>query len=141
MVLLGSAIVLLVASFLPWYHIELGIVSASATGWHGVGVVAWLFLLVLIGLEVAALFGALPLDAARANLAILAAAGATVLFGVIYVIVRLADGYLGFGFFLGVLGLIGLGVGAFLQFRDSDAQAALKDLQKPGTPPATPPTS
>lgn len=140
-ILLASAVVLLVASFLPWYSFDFGIVSTSASGWHGVGVIAWLFLLVLLVLEVTRIFGVLPLDDTRANLASLGAAAVTLIFGLIFVIIRLSDGHLGFGFFLGLIALVGLGVGGFLQFKESDAQKALKDLQrKPGdTPPAAPP--
>lgn len=133
---LAAAVVLLIDSFLPWYHISIGVIgSVNASGWHGVGVVAWLLTIVLLALEGSRIAGMLPLDDARAELATLAAAAGVVLFGLIYVIVRLSDGYLGFGFYIGLVALVVLAVGAFGMFRSGDAMGTLKNLQaSPGSP-------
>lgn len=136
---LGAAALLLIDSFLPWYHISLGALGGgvSASGWHGVGTIAWLLAIVLIAVEGGRIFDVLPLGEARAELASLAAAAGVLLFGVIYVIVRLSDGYLGFGFWIGVVGLIVLGVGAYGAFRSGDALATAKGLKAAAaTPPA-----
>jgi len=147
---LVAAIVLLIDSFLPWYHASISVAgyhaSASESGWHQIGVVAWLFVIVLLAVEAARLTGMLPLEEAQANLASLAASALVLLFGVIYVIVRLSDGYLGFGFYIGVLGLIALAYGAFETYRSSDAAGAIKSMQQssgsaesgPADPPAAP---
>jgi hypothetical protein len=137
-ILLVAALVLLVASFLPWYHVSIFGVSANASGWHEVGTVAWLLTIVLLVVEACRLFGVLPLDSARAELLSLAVAAATLLFGLIYVIQRLSDGHLGFGFFVGVVGLVALALGAFGMYRDGDAATTLRNLQSSrggGTPP------
>lgn len=150
-ILLGAAIVLLIDSFLPWYHASVTFlghtVSVSASGWHQLGTVAWLFVIVLLVVEAARLAGALPLDAARSELVSLAAAALALLFGVIYVIQRLSDGSLGFGFYIGVIGLIALAYGAYECYRSGDAATTIKTMQ--GGPadrgpadrgPAEPPT-
>lgn len=126
----GAGVVLLIASFLPWYHVSIGgFGSNSASGWHGVGVVAWLFVIGLLAVEGCRIGGVLPLDDGRADLASVAAAGGAVGFGLIYVIVRLTDGYLGFGFFVGVVALAALAYGTFRLFQAGDALTAFKGLQ------------
>lgn len=130
MIVLVSAVVLLINSFLPWATVDLGpFGSVSTNGWHGVGVVAWLFTIVLLVLEIARRTAVLPLAEQRADLAVLATAAAVVLFGLIYVIIRLIDGYLGFGFFIGLIGLIVLAVSAVSLSRSSTAVEELKNLR------------
>lgn len=129
---LGAAIVLFINSFLPWYHVSFrGLGGVSANGWHGVGVLAWLLVIVLLALEGSRIAGVLPLDEGRAELASLAAAAGAALFGLIYVIVRLTDGYLGFGFYIGLVGLLVLAYGAYALYRTGAAASAMKDLGKP----------
>lgn len=128
-VMLGSALLLLVVSFLPWYSIDIGLVSVNENGWHQLGVLAWLFAVVIIAVEALVLFGALPLDEDRGALLSLGAAALTLLFGLIYVIQRLSDGYLGFGFFLGLVGLVALGAGTWLRFKESNAQETIRRMQ------------
>jgi hypothetical protein len=145
-ILLVAALVLLVDSFLPWYHVSidaLGVhVSSSASGWHEVGTVVWLLTIVLLVVEACRLFAVLPLDEARAELVTLGLTAATLLFGLIYVIQRLSDGHLGFGFYIGVIALVALGYGAFAMYRSGDAMTTLKNLQAPGGNDAgTPPTT
>lgn len=148
---LVAAVVLLIDSFLPWYHASISIAgyhsSASQSGWHQIGVVAWLLVIVLLAIEGARLAGALPLEEAQANLASIAASALVLLFGVIYVIVRLSDGYLGFGFYIGIVGLVALAYGAFETYRSSDAAGTIKSMQQssgggadsgPADPPAAP---
>ncbi len=54
------------------------------------------------------------------------------LFGLIYVIVRLTGGHLGFGFFIGVIGLLVLAYGAYGLYSSGPAATALKELQASG---------
>jgi hypothetical protein len=135
-VLLVAALVLLVDSFLPWYHVSvsaLGVhVSANASGWHEVGTVVWLLTIVLLVVEACRIFGVLPLDEARGELLSLAVAAITLVFGVIYVIQRLSDGHLGFGFYIGVVALVALAYGAYGMYRAGDAMSTLKNLQSSG---------
>ena len=130
-VTLGAGVVLLIASFLPWYHISIGgFGGVSANGWHGLGVIAWLLVIALLVLEGCRIAGVLPLEEDQAELASLAAAAGAVVFGLIYVLVRLIDGHLGFGLFIGVVALAALAFGAFGLYRSGSAMAALKGLQK-----------
>lgn len=133
-IVLGSAVVLLISSFLPWYHFSIdlgpfGSSSSSANGWHSVGVVAWLLVIALLALEGTRIAGVLPLEKGRAELATAATAGAAVLFTLIFVIVRLSDGFLGFGFFIGLIAMLVLAFGTFGLFRSGSAMSAMKDLQ------------
>jgi hypothetical protein len=135
-ILVVAALVLLVDSFLPWYHVSvsaLGVhVSANASGWHEVGTVVWLLTIVLLVAEATRIFGVLPLDDARAELLSLAIAALTLLFGLIYVIQRLSDGHLGYGFYIGIVAMVALGYAAFGMYREGDAMTTLKNLQSPG---------
>lgn len=126
----GAGAVLLINSFLPWYHVSLGgFGGVSANGWHGVGVVTWLFVIALLAVEGTRLAGVLPWKDEQSDVVLLAASAGAVLFGLIYVIVRLSEGHLGFGFYIGVLGLAALGFGAFRLFQAGDALAVLKSWQ------------
>jgi hypothetical protein len=146
LVLPGAALLLLISSFLPWYHISMFGVSAGASGWHQIGVVAWLLTIVLVAYEGARLAGVVPLDAAKADLATVGIAALTLLFGIIYVIVRLSDGAVGFGLWIGVIAMVGVGVGAFLTLQSGGAKTAFEDLRNQaqqnqgGTPPPPPPS-
>jgi len=126
----GAALVLLINSFLPWYHASFGpFGSVNFNGWHGVGVVAWLFVLCLLVIEGLRLAGVLPWSPGRADLATVTASAGTVLFALIYVIVRLTEGYLGFAFFIGILALVALAYGTFGIWKEGAARAALAELQ------------
>ncbi|PRZ41960.1 hypothetical protein CLV47_10788 [Antricoccus suffuscus] len=126
----GAGVVLLINSFLPWYHISIGgFGGASASGWHGLGVITWLLVIGLLAIEGARAGGVLPLNDGQAELASLAASAGAVVFGLIYVIVRLSDGHLGFGFYIGILALAGLAYGALRLFQAGAAMTALKGLQ------------
>jgi uncharacterized membrane protein HdeD (DUF308 family) len=151
----GAALLLLISSFLPWYHVAVFGVSVNQSGWHQIGVVAWIFAILLLAYEGARLAGVVPLDPARADLATVALAALTLLFGVIFLIVRFSDGYIGWGLWVGVVGMIALAAGAVLVFRSGDAMGAARSLQAqaqaqaqqsrgsatppPGTPPTEPP--
>ena len=63
---------------------------------------------------------------------LLMAVGFTLVFGVIYVIQRLSDGHLGFGFYIGVIALVALAYGAYGMYRSGNAMSTLKDLQSSG---------
>jgi hypothetical protein len=139
MILLGALVVLLVSSFLPWYHVgipsysiggqKIGGGSINANGWHQIGSFAWILVIIALVVEAARSFGALPLDAAKAALASAGIGALAALFVLIYVIVRLSDGGLGFGFWIGVVGLIGLVYGLFDLVKSGDVLNTAKSLQ------------
>jgi hypothetical protein len=47
-IVLGAAIAFLIVSFFSWFEVDVGIVSASANMWHGIGVLAGLLAIALI---------------------------------------------------------------------------------------------
>jgi len=129
MILLGAAVVLLIDSFLPWYHASFMGVSVSEGGWHQMGTIAWILVIALLAVEGARVMGALPLDEAKGALASAGVGALAVLFGVIYVIQRLSDGYLGFGFWIGIIGLIALAYGVFELVRSGNVMDTVKSMQ------------
>lgn len=151
LVLPGAALLLLISSFLPWYHISIegfGVSeSVNESGWHEMGTFVFLLTIVLLAFEGVRMAGVLPLENAKADLVSVGLAAAVVLFGLIFVIIRLSDGYLGFGFWIGLIALIGVGAGAFLTLKSGGAMGALKEIQAQaqqknqggGTPPPPPP--
>jgi hypothetical protein len=136
-VFLGSALLLLIDSFLPWYHASLGPFSVSLSGWHQLGRVAWVLLLLLLIWEAARVTDMAPVRGGRADLYSSAGALAVVTVGAVFCVQRLADGNLGFGFVLGVVLLIVLGVTSYAAFQASGGRAALrKEMEDRRRPPA-----
>lgn len=128
--LLGGGILLLINSFLPWYHASVFGVSINFTGWHQLGTLAWIILIAVLIWEGLRLAGVAPVTGRQADLASAVGALAAVIVGVIFVIQRLSDGGLGIGFWLGIVLLVVVGYGAFQLFQASGGQAALRDVQQ-----------
>lgn len=137
-VFLAAAVLLLIDTFLPWYHVSAGPFSASLSGWHQLGTVAWVLLLALLIWEAARLTNMAPVAAGRASLYSSLLALAVVAVGAIFSIQRLVDGALGIGFWLGVVLLIVLGVTAYGAFQASGGRDAVRREvdDRRGTPPA-----
>jgi hypothetical protein len=123
---LGAGVLLLLDSFLPWYHASAGPFSVSLSGWHQLGTLAWLLLIVLLVWEGARIAGVAPVAGRRADLFSAVGALVVVAVGAIFVIQRLSDGSLGIGFFLGVLLLVALGATAFQTFKESGGADAVR---------------
>ncbi|GAB2980077.1 hypothetical protein [Nocardioides montaniterrae] len=150
---IGSAALLLISSFLPWYHASAdGLGSANQNGWHNFGPVVFVLALLLIAYQAVRVAGVLPLDDAKADLITVGLAAATLLCGVLFVIMRFAgagdppevfgiSASPGWGMYIGIVALIALGVTAFAAFKAGNAMAGLKSLQAQGgnTPPPPPP--
>lgn len=147
--LLGSGVLLLINSFLPWYHFSVMGFSSSASGWNQLGTLVWILLIATLAWEGARIAGVAPIKGARADLASAAAAGLTLVLGVIYVLIRLFDGNLGIGFWLGVLLFIVFGLGVAQLFQASGGQEAVREVQAEAAqrraqqqpPAATPPAT
>jgi hypothetical protein len=120
----GGGVVLLIASFLPWYSIDFGgLVSVSRNGWQSPGAL-WSLLAVLIGVVMAGAILApkfanmqLPdlgsFTWPQAHLALGAAA-------VLLLIIKFINesSYLSFGFYLGFLAAIALAAGGYMYFTE-----------------------
>jgi hypothetical protein len=153
--LLGSGVLLLINSFLPWYSVSVLGQSFTSSGWNQLGTLVWIVLIATLVWEGARIAGVAPLQGARADLATAAAAGLTLVLGVIYVLIRLFDGSLGIGFWLGVLLFIVFGLAVAQLFQASGGQEAVREVQAeaaqrraqqaphqpPAAPPATPPAT
>jgi len=55
-VVLAAAVLYLIFSFFDWQQVSFAGITAGVTEWHGIGVLAGLFVIALIGWEVARLF-------------------------------------------------------------------------------------
>lgn len=153
--LLGSGVLLLINSFLPWYSFSVLGQSFTQNGWNQLGTLVWIVLIATLAWEGVRIAGVAPIQGARADLASAAAAGLTLVLGVIYVLIRLFDGHLGIGFWLGVLLFIVFGLATAQLFQASGGQDAVREVQAeaaqrrpqqtpqqpPAAPPATPPAT
>lgn len=123
-IILIAGPLLLIASFLPWYDVDLGpFGSITRSGWESPGAL-WSMLAVIIGLIMSAQVAiarftsvqmpALPegVTWGRVHLGLGIAA-------VVFVLIKLINesSSLGFGFYLGILLTIALAAGGFLMFQ------------------------
>lgn len=149
--LLGSGVLLLIISFLPWYSASAFGVSFTQNGWHQLGTLVWIVLIATLVWEAVRIARVAPVEGQRADLITAGLAGLTLVLGVIYVLIRLFDGSLGIGFWLGVLLFIVFGLAVAQLFQASGGQAAVREVQaeaaqrraqqQPQQPPATPPAT
>lgn len=148
--LLGSGVLLLINSFLPWYSISVLGQSITNNGWNQLGTLVWIVLIATLVWEGVRIARVAPVEGPRADLITAGLAGLTLVLGVIYVLIRLFDGHLGIGFWLGVLLFIVFGLATAQQFQAGGGQEAVREVQAeaaqrraqqaPQQPPAAPPT-
>ncbi|CAN5226303.1 hypothetical protein BH18ACT4_BH18ACT4_10660 [soil metagenome] len=160
-IILGSALVLLIASFLPWFEVtasveDFGSSSASGNGWD-VGFF-WAGLPVLLGLAMAAYvaikaFSQTQLPDAPWPVILLAAGALAALIVILTLLIgedageaEIGDVFnsgvdidvkRAFGLFLATLASIGLAAGAFLKFQEDKAGGSA-GYRAPGSTPPTP---
>ncbi|HXH22885.1 MAG TPA: hypothetical protein VNN10_12735 [Dehalococcoidia bacterium] len=128
-----GGILMLVASFLPWYKVsfsfgEFGSVSASASGWEAPGAI-WSILAVIIavamaGVVLAAKFGNVQLPDLGSftwGQALLAGGGAVVVLIVLKLINESSS--LSYGFYLGVIAAALLAAGGYLRYQETGGMA------------------
>jgi hypothetical protein len=153
--LLASGVLLLINSFLPWYSVSVLGQSFTDNGWNQLGTLVWIVLIATLAWEVVRITGVASIEGARADLATAAIAGLTLVLGVIYLLIRLFDGSLGIGFWLGLVLFVVFGVAIARLFQASGGQEAVREVQAeaaqrraqqqaqqpPAAPPATPPAT
>ena len=122
----GGGLLMLIASFLPWYSIDFGIEgfgSVSRNGWESPGAI-WSMLAVLLGIAmvVAALgpkFAGITLpDLGGVTWGqVMLGAGALI---ALFIILKLINesSYLDFGFFLGIIAAAALAAGGYLMYTE-----------------------
>ncbi len=125
--ILVAGLVLLVDGFLPWYSLDLGLVSFTANGWQDPGAI-WSILAILIGAAMAGVIIAkaftdvkLPDEVGGMSWPkIHLGAGAAVL-GLLLVKLLLESNYIGFGFYVGMLAALALAGSGFWLYREEQA--------------------
>jgi hypothetical protein len=146
-IIAGSGLVLLIASFLPWFTFSAFGVSASQSGWDYffTGIVPVLIGLVMVGWIVGTKLAEvdLPELPIPEGLMLLAMGGAAALLVVLRLLIGAGDDPgdvldRSFGLFLAVLAAIGLAAGAFLKFQEDGGElpgAGGSGGSSSGTPP------
>jgi hypothetical protein len=127
-IIVGAGIVMLIASFLPWYDVDVAfegitLASASRSGWQSPGAI-WSILATLIGVIMAGAVLAPKLGNVRLpDLGQVTWGQALLGMGVvavIFVLLKLLNesSYMAFGFFIGIIAAIALAVGGYLVFSE-----------------------
>jgi hypothetical protein len=116
--LLVAGILLLIDSFLDWQQISAGGISAGASMWHGVGVVAGLLLIALLVWEVAQVSGVirnleLPVSAALISVGL---AIGTAAFTIIKFLV--ANEARHWPAWIGLILAVGIAIGGWLRYSE-----------------------
>jgi hypothetical protein len=137
-VLLVAGLLLLIDSFLAWQQVSVGAgtfhVTASASMWHGVGVVAGLLVIALLiweGLQVAGVLSQVQLPVSAVLISVGLAAG-TALFTIIKFLV--ANDARHWPAWIGLILAIAIAVGGWLKYSESPVTAPTTTV-----PPAAPP--
>lgn len=124
----GGGIVMLIASFLPWYEVSVSFgefsASASANGWEAPGaifsILAVLIAVALAGAVLAPKFGNVQLPALGSGItwgqAFVAGGGAALVLIVIKFLNE--SGSLSYGFFVGLVAAIALAAGGYLLYTE-----------------------
>jgi len=128
----GGAALMLIASFLPWYSVDLGeFGSFSRSGWQSPGAI-WSVLAVIIsvgfaGVIVARKFGNVQLpDLGQFTWgqAALAAGGAVALCIIIKLVSESSS--MAFGFFLGIIAAAAVAAGGYLRYTEEQGAGGVK---------------
>ena len=128
-ILLVAALVFFVDSFLAWQKACVGSICGSASGWHGVGIIAVLCAIAILGLEGARLAGArLPVDRTVEALIVGGLGAATLLFTLIKVLV---DDFRAYGMWIGLIAAAALAAGGLLRVKEATgSQGRLTDRDR-----------
>ncbi len=115
--LLVGSVVFIISSFLAWQSVSIGQFSASANGWHGLGVIAAICAIAVLAIEVAHLVGAqFPLDAKLEGIIVAALAAGILLF----TIIKIIDDDLGaYGRWIGLIAALIATAGGVMRFNES----------------------
>lgn len=122
-IIIVAGIILFIDGFLPWYSVDLGIVSFTRNGWESPGAF-WSIVAVLIGLAMAGVIAvkaftdaAIPDNVSGVTWPKIYLGGGAV--AIVFVLIKLLNesDYMGFGFYLGIVAAAALAVGGLLMFR------------------------
>jgi hypothetical protein len=119
-----GSLLLLVVSFMPWYAPE-GI--GTSNGWHQMGPLEFILALALLAWEASRIARAEHLTRARADQATAGIAVAIVVLALVFFLVRLSDGALGAGVWLGLVATVLLAIAAWLLIRGAGGIEAVRE--------------
>jgi hypothetical protein len=118
---LAGAALLVLDLFLPWQQVSaqgpFGTITASRSGWHGIGVLVGLLAIALIAWDLVQLSGRVPELPLRKELVTAALGAATALFAVLEFLTH--DEARHWPAWIGLLLAVSIGAGAWLQFAAS----------------------
>ena len=125
-----AGLILFIDGFLPWYDVDLGIVSVTRNGWESPGGI-WSILAILLGI---AMSGVIAVKALTEGVIPDNVGGVTwpkILLGggvatALLVLIKLLNesSYMGFGFYIGIICAAALAVGGALLYREEMAGPA-----------------
>lgn len=123
--LLLSAALLPVAATLPWYRFEGDGFVLQLSGWHDLGVVAWILAVDLVVWELLRIAGVVRIDRDRGDRWSAAVGGLVALVGGVFALQRVVDGALGWGWIPGTVLIGGLAWAAARTFLDAGGPATI----------------
>jgi hypothetical protein len=137
-VLLVGGVLLVIDLFLHWQSKDIGPITVSRSGWHGIGVLVGLLTLAMIAWEMIGALGVDLGDAVRnlpTNLISAALAAAVTLFTIIEFLTH--NEIRSWPAWIGLILAIVIAVGGWLRF--SEGETAATPTTSTTTPPPTPP--
>jgi drug/metabolite transporter (DMT)-like permease len=137
--LVGAGVLLLIDTFLNWWSVDLGPISAGQNAWSGFwGVIMGLALLALLALVIARVFDVkLPTELPEGQIIV----GLGALIFVFALLKNLIDDYSTIWSYIGVLLAAGVAYGAWLRYQEpasASAAAPSEPIAPTPPPPATP---
>jgi hypothetical protein len=124
-VLLGCAALLVAVSTLPWYHYSVRGLTFEQSGWHEIGVLAWILAAEVVVWEVVRVARLAPIGGDRGDRYSAVGGMATAFVGLLFVLRRGIDGDLGYAWILGAILIAGLGWASWILFIASAGPAAV----------------
>jgi hypothetical protein len=124
--IVGSGILMFIASFLPWHKYDFGIVTENRSAWQSPDTI-WSLLAVLIsiamvGVVLAVVFGNVTLpDLGQFTWGQAALASGALTLVLVIIKFLATTNHLGFGFFLGFIAAVGLAAGGYLRYTEEGA--------------------
>src|SRR3990172_3657366 len=131
-----AGLILFIDGFLPWYDVDLGIVSVTRSGWESPGAF-WSILAILLGIAMSGVIagkalteGVIPDNVGGVTWPKILLGGGVATALLVLIKLLNESSYLGFGFYIGIICAPPLALGGVLLYRQEIASPA----QQPGVP-------
>ncbi len=126
-IIIVAGVVLFIDGFLPWYSVDLGIVSVSRNGWESPGGI-WSILAVLIGLAMAGVVAAktfsdvaIPDNVGGLTWPKIHLGGGVAALAFVLIKLLNESSHLGFAFYVGIIATLALAGAGALMYREEQA--------------------